>query len=144
MVLVVAVVLGVAVFCFVKGFVVVGVICLLGISKHVGFVALLITSVFLFSKGYWLPGSIPLLLMAWNLVGLFLRHRGDVGSDVSGQLPKHELGLFLRHRGDVGSDRNGNLEGNVEEDPGDGSLGDSQAQGENREASEERKHPHGD
>ena len=102
--------MGVAAFCFVKGFVVVGVICLFGVSYHVGFVALLITSVFLFSKGFWLPGSIPLLLMAWNLVGLFRLRRGDVGID-----------------------RNGILEGDVEENPRVESLGDTEAHAEERD-----------
>lgn len=74
MVLLILVIGGVAIFCFAHGYVPVGVICLGGFSKKFGFVALIITALFLFGRGHWIVGAAPLLLIVWNVVGFrFLR-----------------------------------------------------------------------
>lgn len=70
MVLVVIVAVGVACFCFYHGYIMIGVICLAGVSSQVGFIALTITAAFLFYKGHWIVGSLPILLMAWNLMAV--------------------------------------------------------------------------
>ena len=70
MIFVIAVSVGIAIFCFVKGYIVVGIIALGGISPKFGFIALIITSIFLFTKGHWIVGIIPLLVIGWNLIGL--------------------------------------------------------------------------
>lgn len=77
MVLVILVIAGVAVFCFSQGYIVIGIICLVGVSKRYGWPALMITTGFLFTKRHWFVGSLPVLLIAWNLIGLrlFYKHR---------------------------------------------------------------------
>lgn len=75
MVLLVLVVVGVAVFCFWHGHIVVGVICLAGLSRTYGWPALIVTSAYLFVKGHWIAGALPLGLILWNVLGLLLPDR---------------------------------------------------------------------
>jgi hypothetical protein len=70
MVLLIIVILFVAIFCFVHKLIIIGIISLLGFSKQFGWVALTITSLSLFVKGFWYIAIIPLLLIIWNLIGL--------------------------------------------------------------------------
>jgi len=69
-VLLIAVIVGVAVFCFFHGYIAIGIVCLLGFSKKFGFLALLVTSLFLFWTQHWLVALLPPLLIAWNIWGL--------------------------------------------------------------------------
>jgi TPR repeat protein len=69
-VLLITVIVGVAVFCFFHGYIAVGIVCLLGFSKKYGFLALLVTSLFLFWTQHWLVALLPPLLIAWNIWGL--------------------------------------------------------------------------
>lgn len=75
MVLLILVIGGVAVFCFTQGYIPIGVICLGGFSKKYGWPALIITTGFLFIKGHWFIGSLPLLLIGWNIIGLRLIYK---------------------------------------------------------------------
>ncbi len=77
MLLLLLVIGGVAIFCFAQGYIVIGVVCLAGFSKHIGFPALIATSVYLFAKGHWVAGILPLLLMTWNIVGLRFLKKTD-------------------------------------------------------------------
>lgn len=70
MLLVVVVVVGVTIFCFAQGYIGIGLICLAGLSNTVAFPALIVTSIYLFSKGHWITAMFPLMLMAWNIIGL--------------------------------------------------------------------------
>ncbi len=70
MALLVLVIGGVSIFCFTQGYIAAGVICLVGFSKQFGWPALIATSIYLFTKEHWIAGALPLLLIAWNLVGL--------------------------------------------------------------------------
>ena len=70
MLLLIAVILSVAIFCFIKGYIFVGIICLAGFSGKIGWLALVVTSVYLLSKGNYIIGILPLALIAWNLYGL--------------------------------------------------------------------------
>ena len=67
MFLLIVVILGVAVFCIYHGYILAGIICLLGFSGKIGFVALLITSIMLLVKSHWIVGALPLLLIGINL-----------------------------------------------------------------------------
>ncbi len=84
MVLLVLVIGGISIFCFVKGYPVIGVICLFGFSKTFGFVALLATSIFLFVEGHWVVGLLPTLLIGWNLIGLRLFYK-DRLTEITGE-----------------------------------------------------------
>ncbi len=68
----IVVIVGIAVFCFTQGYIAAGIICLAGFSKQFGWLALIATTIFLFAKGHWIVGSLPILLMVWNLIGLRL------------------------------------------------------------------------
>lgn len=70
MLLLILVIVGVSIFCFAQGYIFIGVVCLGGLSYKIGFVALAITSVYLFAKGHWIAGTIPLLLIGWNILGI--------------------------------------------------------------------------
>src|ERR1019366_4042399 len=70
MVLLIAVIVGVAVFCFFQGYIAFRIVCLLGFSKRYGWPALLATSAFLFWNRHWFVASLPPLLIVWNLWGL--------------------------------------------------------------------------
>lgn len=70
MILLFLIIIGVAIFCLYQGYVIIGIICLAGFSKRVGWPALFITSGYLFIMGHWFMGALPLLLMGWNLIGL--------------------------------------------------------------------------
>jgi len=69
MVLLFVVIIGISIFCFAQGYIVMGFICLIGLSYKIGFAALIITAIYLYSKGHWIVGSIPLLLIVWNILG---------------------------------------------------------------------------
>lgn len=75
MVLLIATVVGVALFCFLKGYIPTGVVCLGGLSRTYGFPALLFASVSLFLKGHVVVAVLPIVLIGWNIVGLFLLKR---------------------------------------------------------------------
>jgi len=70
MVLLIAIIVGVAVFCFFQGYIAFGIVCLLGFSKRYGWPALLATSAFLFWNRHWFVASLPPLLIVWNIWGL--------------------------------------------------------------------------
>ncbi len=75
MVLLVLVVVGVAIFCIWQGYIAAGIICLAGLSKTYGWPALIATSAYLFVKGHWIAGALPVGLILWNVLGLLLRDR---------------------------------------------------------------------
>lgn len=81
MLLVILVVVGVAIFCFSQGYIGIGVICLVGLSKTVAFPALIVTSIYLFNKGHWITAMFPLLLMAWNIIGLVWLRKREANSE---------------------------------------------------------------
>ena len=68
MLLLIIVIISVAAFCIYHGYILACIICLLGFSGKIGFVALLITSIMLFAKGHWVVGVLPLLLIGINLL----------------------------------------------------------------------------
>ena len=72
MLLMIIIILSVAIFCFTHELILIGIICLLGFSKKFGWPALIITSIFLFIKGYWYIALAPLILILWNIIGLKL------------------------------------------------------------------------
>ena len=39
-------------------------------EQKLGWPALIATSIYLFAKDHWIVGTLPLLLIAWNIVGL--------------------------------------------------------------------------
>ncbi|KKL45424.1 hypothetical protein LCGC14_2355830, partial [marine sediment metagenome] len=84
MVLLVLIIGGISIFCFVKGYPIIGVICLFGFSKKFGFIALLVTSIFLFIEGHWVVGLLPTLLIGWNLIGLRLFYK-DRLKEITGE-----------------------------------------------------------
>ena len=69
MLLVVAVCVGVAIFCFVDGYIVAGIASLVGVSGQIGFLALAVCSVMLFAEGHPVVASVPIALIVWNVVG---------------------------------------------------------------------------
>ena len=72
MILLILVIIGVAVFCFVKGYIFIGLLCLLGgFSKTIGFICLAITSIFLIVKGHFIVGLLPILLIILNIYSLY-------------------------------------------------------------------------
>lgn len=71
-VVLILVIVGIAVFCFTQGYFVVGVICLAGFSKKYGFPALIVTAIYLFVERHWIIGSLPIVLIGWNIIGLRL------------------------------------------------------------------------
>ena len=71
MILLIVVIVGVSIFCFVQGYIWIGFVCLLGGFSHsIGFITLTITAIYLYAKGHWIIGTIPLLLIAWNILGI--------------------------------------------------------------------------
>lgn len=78
MVLLFLVIIGVAVFCFTQGYILLGVICLIGFSGKIGFIALAVTSLALIVKGHWIIGALPLLLIGVNLVFLDKKKRTEI------------------------------------------------------------------
>lgn len=65
--------LGVSVFCFSKAYIFIGIICLwCPCALRTGWIALIITSVFLFSKGHLVAGAIPLLWFVYDFFVLLL------------------------------------------------------------------------
>lgn len=69
MLLVILVAIGVATFGFIKGYYIVTVFGLMGISKKTGFLGFGVASLYLFYKGEWIVGLIPVALIAWNIIG---------------------------------------------------------------------------
>ena len=61
--LAIAVIVGVALFCFLQGYIITGIICLAGFSKKIGFIALAMTSILLLIRGHFMIGLLPLLLV---------------------------------------------------------------------------------
>ena len=70
MVLLIAIIVGVAVFCLLHGYIALAIVCLFGFSKRYGWPALLITSAFLFWHRHWFVALLPPLLIMWNYLGL--------------------------------------------------------------------------
>ena len=63
---------GTATFCFIKGYVVTGIICLFSFQKHgIGLVAFVTTSISLFILGHWILGLIMYVPIAWNILGMW-------------------------------------------------------------------------
>lgn len=58
-----------SIICFELGHVLFGIICLLGLSRKIGWLALIIVSLFLFVKGYWFYGLLPLSVIVLRLKG---------------------------------------------------------------------------
>lgn len=87
MILVILVVFGVSIFCLVNGYFLVAAICLVGVSKKLGWPALIFTSLFLFAKGHWMVGLLPPLLILWNVVGLLFSR----GSPLRGAWPHRTI-----------------------------------------------------
>lgn len=78
MILLIIVILGVATFCFYKGYILAGVVCLVGFSGKYGWPALIFTSIYLFYKGEVITGMLPIALIVWNIYGLkFIGRKGD-------------------------------------------------------------------
>ena len=75
MILLIITIIGVSIFCLYHGYIVAGIICLLGFSGKIGFIALVITSIMLFAKGHWVIGALPILLIAINLINLLFRYK---------------------------------------------------------------------
>lgn len=75
MILLAIIVIDVAAFCFYQGYYLIGLISLAGFSSNIGWAALISTSVFLFLEKHWLVGSLPLLLIVWNIFGLKHFHK---------------------------------------------------------------------
>jgi len=67
MILLILITLGVAAFCFLNGCTLTGIVCLFGFSRHVGFVALVVTSIMLFVQGHSIVATFPLLLVGVNV-----------------------------------------------------------------------------
>jgi hypothetical protein len=78
MFLLITTIISIAVFCVYHGYIVAGIICLLGLSKKVGFIALMITSIMLFAKGHWIVGALPILLIGINLLFMDKKKMKDV------------------------------------------------------------------
>ena len=68
MVLLYLVIIGVATFCFLQGYYASGIICFLGFSGRIGFIALVITSTMLLYNEHWIVGAVPLILVGINLI----------------------------------------------------------------------------
>ena len=81
MLLLIIVILGVSVFCFYKGYILAGIICLAGFLGKYGFLALIFTSGYLFYKGDFIVGILPIALVAWNIYGLWLMGRKGENKD---------------------------------------------------------------
>jgi len=77
----------IAIFCFINGYYITGIISLTGVSRTGGMIALIIVSISLFIKNHWIIGSLPLLLVISNLLylKLFLRKKGTT---ISNELKK--------------------------------------------------------
>ncbi len=75
------VIIGTSIFCFYQGYIGTGIICLIGFSKTIGFLALIYTSIYLFFKGHYVMGFAPIGLIAWNIIGMYWterdRHRAE-------------------------------------------------------------------
>jgi hypothetical protein len=69
MLLVIIVAFGVSIYSFIKGYYFAAIASLFGISNSIGFIAFILASIYLFIKGQWVVGIIPLVLIAWNLIG---------------------------------------------------------------------------
>jgi len=68
MVLLFLVIIGIAAFCFIQGYNAPCIICLLGFSGKIGFIALAVTSILLFYNGHWIIGVVPLVPVGINLL----------------------------------------------------------------------------
>ena len=87
MVLLIAIIVGVAVFCFVHGYIAFGIVCLLGFSNRYGWPALLATSAFLFWNRHWFVASLPPLLIVWNIWGV--KYAASPAALISDGLGRH-------------------------------------------------------
>lgn len=94
MVLLILVILGVAAFSFYKGYILVGFVCLFGFSRKYGWPALIFTSVYLFYKGDFIVGALPIALIIWNIYGLVLMSRK--GTDTGWTTLVHESYKYCR------------------------------------------------
>lgn len=63
------VILGVSGYSIVNGILLPGIVCLGGFSKKYGFLCLGFASVALWFNGHFVAGSLPILLIVWNIVG---------------------------------------------------------------------------
>ena len=66
------VIVGLAIFSFLEGYYVIGIISLFGFSSSYGMIALIITAVFLILQGHLIIGILPLLLIIWNIISLLI------------------------------------------------------------------------
>ena len=81
-----------AIYCFWMGgeYIYVGLICLLGLSRKVGWLAQLLAVCYLYYKRHWIAGFIPLVLLALFILGWFQR-RGDKLWQVTGKYAMRDL-----------------------------------------------------
>jgi len=81
-----------AVYCFWMGgeYIYVGLICLLGLSRRVGWLAQLLAVGYLYYKGHWITGFVPLVLLAFFILGWFQR-RGDKLWQATGKYAMRDL-----------------------------------------------------
>jgi len=71
---------GLAAFCFYMGgpYIWVGIICLAGLSRKIGWVAQLIAAGYLFSMGHRIAGFIPIILLGLVILGWFQRKEDKI------------------------------------------------------------------
>jgi hypothetical protein len=70
------VVMGVAVFCCLNGYLITGLVTLIGVSDRIGFVALAFTAISLYLRGHWIVGTLPLLVIVFYHLYLSRVRRG--------------------------------------------------------------------
>lgn len=71
MIFVSVVCIGLAIYCFMNGMYGIGVLALGGMYPSLGFVLLILVTVFLLNQEHYVAAVLPPLLIAWNLVGLY-------------------------------------------------------------------------
>jgi len=76
MLLVVLVCIGVAIYCFMNGMILAGVLSLAGMSRGIGFLSLIATSVILLMNDHLIAAIFPVGIIVFNVVGLFVLNRG--------------------------------------------------------------------
>lgn len=76
MLLVVLVCVGVAIYCFMNGMILAGVLSLAGMSPGIGFLTLIATSVILVMNDHLIAAIFPVAIIVFNIWGLFVLKRG--------------------------------------------------------------------
>ncbi len=81
MLLVVIVCVGVAIYCFMNGMVLAGVLSLAGMSPGIGFLTLIAASVILVANEHMIAAIFPVAIIVFNIWGLFALKRGTPNLD---------------------------------------------------------------